>query len=211
MAPRSVAPAESAGPGVPAMKVTSKRATAAKAAAPRHGVAGLQHQLLMYAQDLNDLLVQQKLLQRRYQMALQSQGRSNQSADVLIQGIGHSVDLHIVTDCQGEISHASEGAQRALAALGPSLKGRFIWQHTHPAHVPAVNALLSRCIGAGAAGCAVQQKLVLLDSTSEHSIIYDVLAVPVRRLDRMEIFWLFNPESLTPMGEIDIQRSILKL
>jgi PAS domain S-box-containing protein len=196
------------------MKLATKPAApalAAKAVAPRRSVAALQHQLLMYAQDLNDLMVQQNLLQRRYQMALQSQGRSNLSEDVLINGLRQSDDLHIVTDCQGEICHASCGAQRALGPMGPSLKGRFIWQHTHPSQVATVNALLAKCAGVGATGCAVQHKLVLLGDTRAQPVIYDVLALPVRSLDRMEIFWLLSPESQAQQGEIDIQRSILKM
>ncbi len=185
--------------------------TGERVAGPRCSVAALQRQLLMYAHDLNDLMVQQTLLQRRYQMALQSQGRSNQSADVLISGIRQSVDLHIVTDCQGEISRASDGAQRVLGSQAAALKGRFIWQYTHPSQVGMVSDLLNKCRGVGATGCAVQQKLVLVDDKATHSAIYDVLVVLVHRLDRLEIFWLLSPESPGPRTEIDIQRSILHM
>ncbi len=184
-------------------------AGAVKATSPRRNLATLQRQLFIYAQDLRDLMEQQALLQRRYQLVLQSHGRSNQSADVLLDAIPKSIDAYLVTDSQGEIVRASPGAQRAFASGGPELKGKFIWQYIHWSHLEIVTTLLAKFVGVGATGAVEQRKLVLLDSTMQRDIIYDALVMPVRKLDRLEMFWLLSAEVQSGLSDIEIQKLML--
>ncbi len=184
-------------------------AVAVKAALPRRNLDALQRQLFIYAQDLRDLMEQQTLLQQRYQLVLQSHGRNTQSADVLLGAIPKTIEQYFVTDSQGEIVRASPGAQRVFASGGPELKGKFIWQFIHWSHLEMVTKLLAGFVGVGATGALEQRKLVMKDSATQRNIIYDALVMPVRKLDRLEIFWLLNAEVQSDLSDIENQNLML--
>jgi diguanylate cyclase (GGDEF)-like protein/PAS domain S-box-containing protein len=169
----------------------------------------LQHQLLIYAQDLHDLLNQQTLLQKRYQMVLQSQGRSDQSADVLLHAARHSVQLFLVTNNQGEITSASAAAQQALASGGQDLRTQFIWQFSHPDHLNTINDLLGKFLDRGTNGAAQQRKLMLFDRDKHGCAAYDALVIPVRKIDRLEIYWLLQAQTQSGWSDQDIQATLL--
>ncbi len=171
---------------------------------------GLQRQLVVYAQDLHDLLHQQTLLQRRYQMALQAHGRGDPSIDdVLLNVVHQGVALFLVTNAQGEITSASTAAQQALAPAGPELKAQFIWQFIHPDHLPTVNALLVKFLDRSDSGAVEQRKLVMTDSTRPDGVVYDALVIPARKPDRLEIYWLLQVETDMDWREHEIQATLL--
>ncbi len=171
---------------------------------------GLQRQLIVYAQDLHDLLHQQTLLQRRYQMALQAHGRGDPSVDdVLLNVVHQGVAFFLVTNAQGEITSASTAAQQALAPAGPELKAQFVWQVIHPEPLPAVNVLLAKFLERGESGAIEQRKLVLSDRTKPDGVVYDALVIPARKPDRLEIYWLLQVESDMDWREHEIQATLL--
>jgi diguanylate cyclase (GGDEF)-like protein/PAS domain S-box-containing protein len=167
-------------------------ANAASAPTPQE----LQHQLLMYAQDLHDLMQQQSQLQRRYRTVLQSHARSDQCTDMLVNAVRRSCHLYLVTDHLGCISQASDGAASEFAADGRGLEGRFVSQLAASGEDASINELLNSLLGANATG-AIQQRQLCMTHTrpDEAQQRYGLLVMPVRKLDRLELYWLFSPQS----------------
>ncbi len=171
-------------------------ATGMALAAPAPTSADLQRQLLMYAQDLHDLMQQQSQLQRRYRTVLQSHARSDQSTDLLVNAVRRSCDLYLVTDHLGCISQASDSAASEFAANGRTLEGRFVSHLAASEEGATITALLKCLLGSNATGAIQQRQLSLTQAQQGHAPRqYGLLVMPVRKLDRVELYWLFSPRS----------------
>jgi diguanylate cyclase (GGDEF)-like protein/PAS domain S-box-containing protein len=169
----------------------------------------LQHQLLVYAQDLHDLMELQVQLQQRYQCVLQAHGRRDQNSDVLLSAARQACAMYLVTDAAGKITYASPAADRAFSPTAGSLKADLISEITHPSSMATVGKLLDKLSSANATGAMELRKLQLHDGAKGHPMSYDALVIPARKLDHIELIWLLEAEPAAGASEIEVQKAIL--
>jgi diguanylate cyclase (GGDEF)-like protein/PAS domain S-box-containing protein len=171
-------------------------------------IEALQHQLFRYAQDLQVLMEQQSKLQQRHQKVLQFMGRGEPGVDLLVNTLLQSIDIYLVTDHQGEIIHASAGADKALSVLGLSLNWQNITHMMPPSQRAGVHALLQRFAGQGATGAIQMYPLVFGDgSTGQVTQIYEALVLQGGSLDKTEIYWLLGQEGQPSLSSIEIAKT----
>jgi diguanylate cyclase (GGDEF)-like protein/PAS domain S-box-containing protein len=183
-------------------------AHAARTALPAQRDA-LQGQLFVYAQDLHDLMTQHALLQRRYQMVLQSHGRSDQSADMLVNALCHMTEHYLVTDLAGRILAASAAAQDCLAP-GQELQGRSMGEFSPMSQRDRLQTLLASFDSSQASGAVRQCRLMLTpDKPGADPLAWSVLLMPVRKPDRLELYWLLSPAATWVSSAPEVQKSLL--
>lgn len=164
----------------------------------------LQAQIFRYADDLNELMGQHLDLQRRHRALSQSCGRGDQASDVLVSVLRDKAALYLVTDDLGEIGAMSGAAKSLLAESRHQRRPLHIWQICHPSAVAEINAVLSALSGVASSGAIEQRRMMLLDVPNLG--VCDVLAVPTRKFDRVEVYWVFGPT--TAPGEDEIARVV---
>ena len=153
----------------------------------------LRHQLYRYAQDLQELMEQQSQLQQRYQMVLESVGRSVPEADVLSQLLIKSTTLHLVTDVQGVVKRVSPGLEDFLCFQGADVCGAYIDRLVAPAHIEGLRSVLSKCEQASRLGGIEQRRLELCSLAPTGSThVFDVFAMQVQKNGITEIYWMLQ-------------------
>jgi diguanylate cyclase (GGDEF)-like protein/PAS domain S-box-containing protein len=153
----------------------------------------LQHQLYRYAQDLQELMAQQSQLQQRYQMVLESMGRSVPETDVLSWALIQNAPLYLVTDVQGIVTRVSPGLQEALGFHGSDLCGASIDRLVAPAHIEDLRSVFAKFEKASRLGGIEQRRLELCSSTPNGPThVFDVFAMQVRQDANLEIYWVLQ-------------------
>jgi diguanylate cyclase (GGDEF)-like protein/PAS domain S-box-containing protein len=153
----------------------------------------LQHQLYRYAQDLQELMEQQSQLQQRYQMVLESVGRSVPETDVLSRTLIKNSTLFLVTDVQGTITQVSPGLQETFDFNGADLCGQYIDRLVAPAHVEGLRSVFAKFEKAIRLGGIEQRRLELCSPTPNgRTHDFDVLAMQVHKNGSTLIHWVLQ-------------------
>lgn len=153
----------------------------------------LQHQLYRYAQDLQELMEQQSQLQQRYQMVLESVGRSVPETDVLSGTLIKNAALYLVTDVRGIVKQVSPGLQEILGFHGPDLYGKYIDQLIAPADVEGFESVFAKFEKASRLGGMEQRRLELCSpAPNGPAHVFDVFAMPVSQNANSEIYWVLQ-------------------
>ena len=170
----------------------------------------MQEQLLCYAADLQELMLQHSQLQRRFQVALHAQAGTSTGNDLLFNTILHANALHLVTTPDGDITLASEGADQALLGAGRTLQGQSIMALAAPTQQPDLRALLSSMASSAPSGAAELYTFVLQpQGSSDTSLPYDALVIPIRNPYRPTICWLMQPALGVDASDLDRLKSII--
>ena len=155
----------------------------------------LQSQLFRYAQDLQELMEQQRQLQQNYQMVLKSMGREVPDHDLLTSTLMAANEIHLVTDPQGMVRRHSPAVYTALDLPKQPLIGSSITRLQSSAGTndfAIVLAKLARCVGLG----GIEQRRIELGpfATDAPSSQFDLLVMQVASSNgEKEIVWLLQP------------------
>jgi diguanylate cyclase (GGDEF)-like protein/PAS domain S-box-containing protein len=153
----------------------------------------LQHQLFRYAQDLQELMEQQSQLQQRYQMVLESVGRSVPETDVLSRTLIQNSKLYLVTDAQGIIKQVSPELQEIFGFHGADPCGKYIDQLVAPAHIDGFESVFGKFEMASRLGGIEQRRLELCNpAPNGPTLAFDVFAMQVRENGNQEIYWVLQ-------------------
>jgi len=153
----------------------------------------LQQQLFRYAQDLQELMQQQRILQHRNQVMMQALGRGDQADDLLPTLLSRHMGVYLVTDIRGVISFASPGAYQMLCQPGGALTGQPMSQLVASASHGTLQDLLAQWTQDPACQALAQRTLTFCDGmASNPSHRFNTWAIPVRKQERTEIFWLLT-------------------
>jgi len=159
------------------------------------GVESLQRQLFRYAQDLQELMEQQRQLQQNYQMVLKSMGREVPDNDLLASSLIAASLIHVVTDPQGIVLRQSPAANSAFGLTGHTFIGGSIDALLAPSASNAFSHVIEKlasCAGLG----GIEQRRVELGQSNRGTGLdkFDLLAMQVaKEIGRSEIYWLFQP------------------
>lgn len=159
------------------------------------GVESLQRQLFRYAQDLQELMEQQRQLQQNYQMVLRSMGREVPDNDLLASTLLAANPIHVVTDPQGIVLRQSPAATTAFGLTGHAFIGGSIDTLLPSSASNAFSHVikkLSSCAGLG----GIEQRRLELEPPGQQGVRspFDLLAMQVaKEIGRSEIYWLFQP------------------
>jgi diguanylate cyclase (GGDEF)-like protein/PAS domain S-box-containing protein len=159
------------------------------------GVEALQRQLMRYAQDLQELMEQQRQLQQNYQMVLKSMGREVPDHDLLASTLLAASKLHVVTDLQGIVLRQSTEVNVALGLSGRTFVGGHIDALLAPTAGNGFGTVIAKFAGCQGLGGIEQRRLELgLSSQGAGVGQFDLLAMQVAQENgRKEIAWLFQP------------------
>jgi diguanylate cyclase (GGDEF)-like protein/PAS domain S-box-containing protein len=173
-------------------------------------VEDLQEQLLCYAADLQELMLQYSQLQKRFEVALHAQAGTSTGNDLLIDAILHANTLHLVTTPEGDIILASEGADKALLGAGRALLGRSIISLATPTQQSDLRTLLDGMASSAPSGAAELYTFVFQPhGVGDASLPYDALVIPVRNPYRPTVCWLLQPALGVDASDVDRLESIL--
>ena len=159
------------------------------------GVETLQRQLFRYAQDLQELMEQQRQLQQNYQMVLKSMGREVPENDLLAYALFEASEIHVVTDPQGIVLRQSPAVNSALGLTGRTFIGAGIDALLAPNAVNTFSQVIAKFAQRDGFG-GIEQRLLELGQSSQGAGLgqFDLLAMQVaKETDRREIYWLFQP------------------
>ncbi len=175
---------------------------------PAQNIDAVQQQLFQYAQDLQDLMGQQSKLQQRHQQVLQFMGRGEESDDLLLNTILKTIDLYLVTDGQGEIMHASPGADKALSTPGRTLNWLPIQQLMPPEQRADINELLDSLSAVGASHAIHRRRVTLSDHTApDGTAVYEAMVLRVGKSEQAEIYWLLGHKVQAGASETELQQA----
>jgi diguanylate cyclase (GGDEF)-like protein/PAS domain S-box-containing protein len=154
----------------------------------------MQRQLFRYAQDLQEVLSQQRTLLQRHQKLLHIMGRGDPDDDLLLNTILQQVKLYLVTNAQGEILHASPEMEKELGLDGAELNWRAIKTLMPTDQEASLRQVLDE-LERHEAHSAIQQRRLLLLGRGKQcgTIAYDALIIKSGSEARTEIHWLMNP------------------
>ena len=159
------------------------------------GVESLQRQLFRYAQDLQELMDQQRHLQQNYQMVLKSMGRDVPDNDLLSSTLIAASKIHVVTDLLGIVLLQSPDLNAAMGLSGRTLIGGHINALLAPTGANGFEPIVAKFAQGTELGGIEQRRLEI--GTSDHGTAfgrYDLLAMKVsKEIGRGEIYWLFQP------------------
>ena len=159
------------------------------------GVESLQRQLMRYAQDLQELMEQQRQLQKNYQMVLKSMGREVPDHDLLASTLLAASKTHVVTDLQGVVLRQSPELNAALGLLGRTFVGGHIDALLAPSGANGLGAVIAKFAEGDGLGGIEQRRLALGPSSPDTGVgQFDLLAMQVAQENgHREIAWLFQP------------------
>jgi diguanylate cyclase (GGDEF)-like protein/PAS domain S-box-containing protein len=167
-------------------------------------------QLLRYAQDLQELMVQHTKLQQHYQLVLQFMRHGSRSIDLLLDMVLQPTAIYLVTNDQGAISYASPAACKTLGLPGRELQGLPIGQLLPDAQWFGLQELLG-VLAESSASQAIQQTKMIFGGTVAIAVqqTFDAMIMQVKGPEQKEIYWLLQAEkSGTPRAE-EVQIDIL--
>ncbi len=159
------------------------------------GVESLQRQLFRYAQDLQELMEQQRQLQQNYQMVLKSMGREVPDNDLLASTLIGASKLNLMTDALGNVQRHSPDVVRSLGLSGRPLIGEPIETLLGPASFRELGSVLAKFAQSKGVG-GIEQRRIQLDQPSQDNGPgqFDLLAMQVAKENgSKEIAWLFQP------------------
>ncbi len=159
--------------------------------------AELQSQIFRYASDLNDLMTQHSVLQRRYRTAAHMMASGDQANDALVNAVRHGAEAFFVTDNLGEVTFANPAARKLLPPPRAGERPLHVWQMCHVSAVSSINAVLAKVSGTRKSDAIEQRRWMLFDRAPGGP--WDVLVIPVKRFDQSEIYWVFG-SALSPMS-----------
>lgn len=153
------------------------------------GVESLQRQLFRYAQDLQELMEQQRQLQQNYQMVLKSMGREVPDTDLLASTLIASSNLHVITDSTGMVLSQSPGLSAALGLPGQTFIDGPIDALPGASRSRIFATVLAKFKSSQGLSGIEQRRLELGQSGQ-----FDLLALQVAKENgRKEVAWLLQP------------------
>jgi diguanylate cyclase (GGDEF)-like protein/PAS domain S-box-containing protein len=153
------------------------------------GVESLQRQLFRYAQDLQELMEQQRQLQQNYQMVLKSMGREVPDNDLLASTLIAASQLKVITDAQGHVLRHSPQLVEAMGLSARTVIGEPIEALLGPAGFLQFGNILAKFAQSQGLG-GIEQRRIELGQSGQ----FDLLAMQVaKESGRREIAWLFQP------------------
>jgi diguanylate cyclase (GGDEF)-like protein/PAS domain S-box-containing protein len=153
------------------------------------GVESLQRQLFRYAQDLQELMEQQRQLQQNYQMVLKSMGREVPDNDLLASTLIAASQLNIITDTQGHVLRHSPQLVGAMGLPSHKVIGEPIEALLGPASFVEFGKVVAKFAQSQGLG-GIEQRRIELGQSGQ----FDVLAMQIaNESGRKEIAWLFQP------------------
>jgi diguanylate cyclase (GGDEF)-like protein/PAS domain S-box-containing protein len=159
------------------------------------GVESLQRQLFRYAQDLQELMEQQRQLQQNYQMVLKSMGREVPDNDLLASTLIAANQLNVITDTLGNVLRHSPDVVGALGLSGRTFIGEPIDALLGPASFRELGNVLAKFAKSQGLG-GIEQRRLELGQPGQGSGLgpFDLLVMQVAKENgRREIAWLFQP------------------
>lgn len=168
------------------------------------GVETLRHQLFRYAQDLQELMDQQRQLQQNYQMVLKSLGREVPENDLLAKVLIETSPLHIVTDTLGRVLRQSENVNATLGLSGHTLVGESISAALAPDQLNGFQTVIAKFAGSAGLGGIEQRRLKLGHAAQSPGLgQFDVLTLQVRNGGgQNELYWLMRPAGKSSAMEV---------
>ncbi len=152
-----------------------------------------QSQLLRYAHDLTELMVQHRELQKRYQAVSNSQGYAALSNDLLLSNIRYGRIPYLLTDETGFITNVNASGVSMLGADGTALIGLHITQLAPLRELEHIGNLVSQLTGNVMNEAILQCQVRLFDGKEVDSISqFDVLVISSKRHRPVEYFWMLN-------------------
>ncbi len=154
----------------------------------------MRNQLFRYAQDLQDLMEQHSVLQKRHLAVLQAQGRDGLHSDLLMSHLSESGIPYLITDREGLITHAQSEIKQLLGLDESALHGLPLLQLTPHRQRGQLNALLATLNAATYSAAIELRRFEMFDAIEIDSTRWlSVLMVPLNKLDCRETFWLLQP------------------
>ena len=168
----------------------------------------LQRQLFRYAQDLQEVLSQQRTLLQRHQKLLHIMGRGDPDDDLLLKTVLQEVKLYLVTNAQGEILHASSEMEKELGMDGAELNWRPIKTLMPTDAEPNLRQVLEELERHKAHSAIQQRRLLLLGRGSQCGTrAYDALIIKSGSEARTEIHWFMNPAKHSAEDYLEILKA----
>jgi diguanylate cyclase (GGDEF)-like protein/PAS domain S-box-containing protein len=167
-------------------------------------------QLLRYAQDLQELMVQHTKLQQQYQLVMQFMRHGNRSTDLLLDMVLQPTAIYLVTNDQGAISYASPAACKTLGLPGRELQGLPIGQLLPDAQWFGLKELLG-VLAESSASQAIQQTKMIFAGTRAIAVqqTFDAMIMQVKGPEQKELYWLLQAEKSGNSRVEDVQIDIL--
>ncbi|MCF8169006.1 MAG: diguanylate cyclase [Rhodoferax sp.] len=159
----------------------------------------LQGQLFRYARDLQELMDQQRQLQKNYQMVLKSMGRDVPENDLLSSTLMGASKIHLITDPAGRVLRHGPHSDAAMGRPGLTMLGGSIDRLLGSKSSDTVAGVLAKFAQSPALGGIEQRRLEIGDSGDGAGLcLFDLLAMQVvKDSDRREIVWLLQPAAQT--------------
>jgi diguanylate cyclase (GGDEF)-like protein/PAS domain S-box-containing protein len=167
-------------------------------------------QLLRYAQDLQELMVQHTKLQQQYQLVMEFMRHGNRNTDLLLDMVLQPTAVYLVTNDQGAICQASPAASKILGLPGSGLQGLPIEQLLPDSQWFTLQELLG-VLAESTASQAIQQRKMIFRCAAgiEGQQTFDALIMQVKGPERIEIYWLLQAEKSGNTRTEDVQIDIL--